>query len=407
MSKYFRDVLQIFEKGVSEVTGFNSVGNFLNNHKISGNYQLIAIGKAADSMSLAVMKSKNINIENGIVITKENHLSSEILEYENLQCIESSHPSPTEKSINAGERLINFIESTKIDDQFLILISGGGSSLVECLSDGVTLDELKQYTEHLLSKGYNISEINNFRKKISKIKGGKLSIFLNKRKTLALYISDVPEDKLSVIASGPLVKDDNIISDDAYDDFIKEKLLKIKTSMCPPDDFFKKIENHIVAKIENAKRSCEKESISLGYKTFFHEKFIEGDVKDLSNYFSEFLHSCDKGLHIWGGESSVMLPNNPGRGGRNQQLALLMAKKIRGKDIIFLSAGTDGTDGPTNDAGGIVDGETEDKGFLLGLDIDTFLNNADAGSYLNSTDSLVTTGPTGTNVMDLIIALKN
>ena len=92
---------------------------------------------------------------------------------------------------------------------------------------------------------------------------------------------------------------------------------------------------------------------------------------------------------------------------RNQQLALLMAKKIRGKDIIFLSAGTDGTDGPTNDAGGIVDGETEDKGFLLGLDIDTFLNNADAGSYLNSTDSLVTTGPTGTNVMDLIIALKN
>ena len=275
------------------------------------------------------------------------------------------------------------------------------------MSDGVTLDELKQYTEHLLSKGYNISEINNFRKKISKIKGGKLSIFLNKRKTLALYISDVPEDKLSVIASGPLVKDDNIISNDAYDDYIKEKLLKIKTSMCPPDEFFKKIENHIVAKIENAKRSCEKESISLGYKTFFHEKFIEGDVKDLSNYFSEFLDSCDKGLHIWGGESSVMLPNNPGRGGRNQQLALLMAKKIRGKDIIFLSAGTDGTDGPTNDAGGIVDGETEDKGFLLGLDIDTFLNNADAGSYLNSTDSLVTTGPTGTNVMDLIIALKN
>jgi len=129
-------------------------------------------------------------------------------------------------------------------------------------------------------------------------------------------------------------------------------------------------------------------------------------VNDLADYFSEFLDNCEKGLHIWGGESSVQLPENPGRGGRNQQLALLMADKIKNKDIIFLSAGTDGTDGPTNDAGGLVDGDTIIIGTSNNLDHKTYIKNADSGNYLEKSDSLVTTGPTGTNVMDLILAIK-
>ena len=129
-------------------------------------------------------------------------------------------------------------------------------------------------------------------------------------------------------------------------------------------------------------------------------------MNDLADYFSEFLDNCEKGLHIWGGESSVQLPENPGRGGRNQQLALLMADKIRNEDIIFLSAGTDGTDGPTNDAGGLVDGNTISIGTSNNLDYKTYVKNADSGNYLEKSDSLVTTGPTGTNVMDLILAIK-
>ena len=129
-------------------------------------------------------------------------------------------------------------------------------------------------------------------------------------------------------------------------------------------------------------------------------------MNDLADYFSEFLDNCEKGLHIWGGESSVQLPENPGRGGRNQQLALLMADKIKNKDIVFLSAGTDGTDGPTNDAGGLVDGDTIIIGTSNNLDHKTYIKNADSGNYLEKSDSLVTTGPTGTNVMDLILAIK-
>ena len=130
------------------------------------------------------------------------------------------------------------------------------------------------------------------------------------------------------------------------------------------------------------------------------------DVNDLADYFSEFLDNCEKCLNIWCGESSVQLPENPGRGGRNQQLALLMADKIKNKDIIFLSAGTDGTDGPTNDAGGLVDGDTIIIGTSNNLDHKTYIKNADSGNYLEKSDSLVTTGPTGTNVMDLILAIK-
>ena len=126
----------------------------------------------------------------------------------------------------------------------------------------------------------------------------------------------------------------------------------------------------------------------------------------MANYFSDYLDNCEKGLHIWGGESSVNLPEKAGRGGRNQQLALLMAEKIRNKDIVFLSAGTDGTDGPTNDAGGIVDGNTINNGGLSNLDHKKYLENADSGNYHEKMKSLVTTGPTGTNVMDLILAIK-
>ena len=261
-------------------------------------------------------------------------------------------------------------------------------------------------TDALLSRGYNINDINAIRKHFSQIKGGKLASFLKNRKTTVLTISDVPNDDPKIIASGPLSYDDVKINLDNYEDDITSKIKSVKPKKCPDINQFSNIDTHIIAKLDDAKSACKSHGEKLNYVTFLNEDFIEGDVNSLANYFSDYLDNCEKGLHIWGGESSVNLPEKAGRGGRNQQLALLMAEKIRNKDIVFLSAGTDGTDGPTNDAGGIVDGNTINNGGLSNLDHKKYLENADSGNYHEKMKSLVTTGPTGTNVMDLILAIK-
>lgn len=400
------NIKEIFLAGVDRVLGYNAVIKYLEGNPISGNLNLVSIGKAGSSMALAVLDHPDVQINSGLVITKRDHLEEGLKKYSNVKCLESDHPTPSLTSLECGNELINFINSKTEKDEFLFLISGGGSSLVELMVDSFNLDELMILTEALLSRGYNINDINAIRKHFSQIKGGKLASFINNRKTTVLVISDVPFDDPKIIASGPLSYDDLKINLDSYEDDIVDKLKSVKPICCPDVNKFSNIDTHVIAKLDDAKLACKVHGKKLNYDTYLHENFIEGDVNDLADYFSEFLDNCEKGLHIWGGESSVQLPENPGRGGRNQQLALLMADKIRNKDIIFLSAGTDGTDGPTNDAGGLVDGNTINIGTSNNLDHKTYIENADSGNYLEKSDSLVTTGPTGTNVMDLILAIK-
>ena len=400
------NIKEIFLAGVDRVLGYNAVIKYLEGNSISGNLNLVSIGKAGSSMALAALDHPSVKINSGLVITKRDHLEEGLKKYSNVKCLESDHPTPSLTSLECGNELINFINSKTEKDEFLFLISGGGSSLVELMVDGFGLDELMILTEALLSRGYNINDINAIRKHFSQIKGGKLASFIKNRKTTVLAISDVPFDDPKIIASGPLSYDDLKINLDSYEDDIVDKLKSVKPISCPDVNKFSNIDTHVIAKLDDAKLACKVHGKKLNYDTYLHENFIEGDVNDLADYFSEFLDNCEKGLHIWGGESSVQLPENPGRGGRNQQLALLMADKIRNEDIIFLSAGTDGTDGPTNDAGGLVDGNTISIGTSNNLDYKTYVKNADSGNYLEKSDSLVTTGPTGTNVMDLILAIK-
>ena len=400
------NIKEIFLAGVDRVLGYNAVIKYLEGNPISGNLNLVSIGKAGSSMALAALDHPDVKINSGLVITKRDHLEEGLKKYSNVKCLESDHPTPSLTSLECGNELINFINSKTEKDEFLFLISGGGSSLVELMVDGFSLDELMILTDALLSRGYNINDINAIRKHFSQIKGGKLASFIKNRKTTVLAISDVPFDDPKIIASGPLSYDDLKINLDSYEDDIVDKLKSVKPISCPDANKFSNIDTHVIAKLDDAKLACKVHGKKLNYDTYFHENFIEGDVNDLADYFSEFLDNCEKGLHIWGGESSVQLPENPGRGGRNQQLALLMADKIKNKDIIFLSAGTDGTDGPTNDAGGLVDGNTISIGAINNLDHKTYIENADSGNYLEKSDSLVTTGPTGTNVMDLILAIK-
>ena len=401
-----KNIEEIFLAGVDRVLGYNAVKKYLDENKIKGNFNLVSIGKAGSSMALAALKHNDIKIKSGLVITKRDHLESDLKNYRHVKCLESDHPTPSLTSLECGTELVNFMSSKKDDESFLFLISGGGSSLVELMVDGFSLDELMDLTNALLSRGYNINDINAIRKHFSQIKGGKLASFLKSGKATVLTISDVPFDDPKIIASGPLSYDDIKINLNSYENDIIDKLNSVNPISCPDISTFTNIDTYIVAKLDDAKLACKAYGEKLNYETYLHEKFVEGDVNELAEYFFSYLSNCKKGLHIWGGESSVKLPKSPGRGGRNQQLALLMAEKIKNKDIVFLSAGTDGTDGPTDDAGGLVDGNTISLGINNNLDLKAYIENADSGNYLEKTESLVTTGPTGTNVMDLILAIK-
>lgn len=400
------NIKKIFLAGIDRVLGYNAVQEYLDNNPISGDLNLVSIGKAGSSMALSALEHPSIKIKSGLIITKRNHLEKGLEKFNNIICFESDHPTPSDASLKCGEALINYIDSKGDKEDFLFLISGGGSSLVEYMVDGFSLNDLKELTDALLSRGYNINDINAVRKHFSQIKGGKLASFLKNRKATVLTISDVPFDDPKIIASGPLSYDDLKINLESYDQDIIDKLNSVKPISCPDIEEFSNINTYIIAKLDDAKLACKLHGEKLNYKTHIHEDFIDGDVNKLADFFSNYLDNCEKGLHIWGGESSVQLPQKPGRGGRNQQLALLVAEKIKNKDVIFLSAGTDGTDGPTNDAGGIVDGETIKIGYEKNLDYRQYLDNADAGNFLEKSESLVTTGPTGTNVMDLILAIK-
>lgn len=182
------NIKEIFLAGVDRVLGYNAVKNYLDNKKISGDLNLVSIGKAGSSMAVAALEHSSIKIKAGIVITKRDHLDEDLKKYDNITCLESDHPTPTLTSLECGTKLINFINSKDDQDEFLFLISGGGSSLVELLVDGFTLNDLTILTNALLSRGYNINDINAVRKHFSKIKGGKLASFIKNRIHWAIVI---------------------------------------------------------------------------------------------------------------------------------------------------------------------------------------------------------------------------
>ncbi len=400
-------VLEIFQAGVARVKGDNAVVGFLKNHALSGNYHLIAVGKAASSMSLGALSVLSDRIVSGLVISKHDHIEKELHAYPQIKTMESDHPVPGASSLMAGEALVEFVQAAPEDAKFLVLFSGGASSLMEVLAEGMTLEKLATLNKVLLSIGYDITQMNQIRRSISHIKGGRLANFINGRETIALLISDVPGDDPAVIGSGPLTLVDEDISRVELPEAIKSILDGVKLTPAAKIDKFSNISTHVIATLDDAKNAAADHARSLGFDVKTHCEFMQGDAERKAVELCAFLQSAQAGVHIWGGETSLVLPEQPGRGGRNQHLAGVAARELAGNDkIVFLAAGTDGTDGPTRDAGGIVDGQTMQRGQLLKHDINDYLVRADIGNYLANTGDLVTTGPTGTNVMDLVVALK-
>ena len=401
-------VLEIFNAGVNRVKGFNAVANYLKDNALPGQYHLAAIGKAASSMSLGALSVMHEQIVDGLVITKHHHTEPELRAYKNITTMESDHPVPGDASIAAGKALLDYIEQTPSDAKFLILLSGGASSLMEVLTEGMNLERLAELSKILLAIGFDITQMNQVRRSISRIKGGRLANAINGRETIGLLISDVPGDDPAVIGSGPLTPVVEDISQIDLPDEITAILKDVSLSPVPDQSLFDNITTHVIATLDDAKNAAAKCAQALGFNVVVHPEFVEGAAEERTAEICNRLSSEAAGIHIWGGETTLILPPNPGRGGRNQQIAVAAARHIEGNNnIVFLAAGTDGTDGPTPDAGGIVDGNTVARGIAAGEDIDHSLATAGVGPYLEKTGDLVTTGPTGTNVMDLVVALKS
>ena len=403
------DLIQIFNHGIDRVRGRQAVVADLQNHPLSAeNLYLIAIGKAASDMTLGALDVLGTRIKDGLVITKHRHAAAELHENNLIEVIESDHPVPTETSLQAGQRLLTYLqERANPDAHFLFLLSGGASSLVEVLPAGMGLDDLKNITRLLLAKGLDIGRMNLVRQAVSCIKGGRLAAKLNGAKVLNLMISDVPGDDPSIIGSGLLNPSATKIDLQNYPQEIRTYLNDIELVVVPEADAFKFIDTRIVARLDDAKVACVNKATALGYDARAITDFVDGDVNEVAERLCNTLFNSEHRLLVWGGEPSMNLPPSPGRGGRNQHLALLIAEKISNKDgVYFMVAGTDGSDGPTTDAGALVDGSTKARGLSMGLDIAHSLATADSGSFLEQTNDLISTGPTGTNVMDLMIGLK-
>lgn len=356
----------------------------------SGRVWAVAAGKAAARMALGARDALGAALERVLLITKEGHVDPEARSLPAAEILETAHPVPDRRSLEAGARLLRFVQEMPPGAQPLFLISGGASSLVDVLVPGASLEELQGLNVHGLASGLSIEELNARRRRLSLIKGGRLAALVAGRGALALFISDVPGDDPAVIGSGllgPAVPGDLAPG--------------TASRAARPDD----IERIVVASIGEALSAVRDRA--AGLRAVVSPERFRGNVGPLAVRFAHELALGPSEVRAWGGESVLELPVRPGRGGRNQHFALEAARLIAGyEDLFLLAAGTDGTDGPTEDAGGLVDGGTCARIACAGLDVDDCLRRADSGAALAAAGDLVRTGPTGTNVGDLVIGLK-
>ncbi len=391
------DLLDIFDSALVSVKGKAVVEKEIENSKYPDEFHVIAIGKAADSMLQGISED---SIKTALVISKHGHISEKTQHHPRITSIESDHPVPRENSLKSGELLLDYLEHLPTDESCVFLISGGASALVEVLEDGWDLAQLQALTDYLLANAYPINEINAIRRRLSKIKGGGLWQFIESQSVYALLISDVPDDDPAVIGSGLLFP----VADSELPALPEEWKSKFKpySIKVQGDNFHWKI----IASLAIAKQAAADKAKELGYRTKIIAEFLDGEAATVA---ATCIHAIDKEpdtLLVWGGETTVNLPVNAGRGGRNQHLALAAAIQMQGMEKSYLlAAGTDGTDGLTDATGALVDNQTIKKGLQKHLNAVEILQHADSNTFLDALNATIVTGATGTNVMDLVIAI--
>jgi hydroxypyruvate reductase len=368
-------LLGIFGSALDAVNGRRRVRAALAAGADDGPVVALAVGKAAAAMMLGAQDALGTRISRGLVVAPDDGSTQAFAGQPAIRCLAGSHPLPDERSLAAGLAMLEFAAATPPGSQVLLLVSGGASALAEAPAANVALAALRELTARALAEGTEIEALNARRRELSRIKGGRLVEQFRGCQVRGLLISDVPRDDAAVAASGLLASPRCSVT--------------------------------VVARLADALEAAQRTARARGLDAAIAPQRLAGGAEEAARRLCHELAVIPQPLLIAGGETVVRLPARPGRGGRCQQLALAAACLIAGHpEYLLLAAGTDGRDGSSDDAGAIVDGETLSRIEDAGFDARRGLAAADSGTLLEAAGDLLYTGATGTNVGDIVLALR-
>jgi glycerate 2-kinase len=384
----------------------------------------VGFGKASPSMAGALAESLGELVDAGLVVTKYGHILASVPG--RIRLFEAGHPVPDDNGRRATEELLGLVHSADERTLIVTLISGGGSALLVAPQDGISLADKQRTTSLLLHAGADIGELNTVRKHLSRIKGGRLAEAAFPATIVSLILSDVIGDRLDVIASGPTAADPSTFGDalgileryrlstevppSVVDLLRRGERGELPETPKPGSRFLERVENIIVGSNRQALAAAARSARRLGLTVEILSAELTGEAREVGRQLAQkALTSAERksshsGLCLLAGGETTVTVRGKGKGGRNMEMALAFAIEISGHPgITFLSAGTDGTDGPTDAAGAIVDGGTVGRAKEMGLDPREYLDNNDSYTFFQRCGGLLITGATGTNVMDLQI----
>lgn len=405
--KLRQNAMTVVRESIRRVMPEAAVRRALEGREFPGRVVVIAVGKAAWTMADAAVRSLARPVYRGVVITKYGHSRGEI---PGCRCYEAGHPVPDENSFAATRQALAAVRDLEKEDTVLFLLSGGGSALFE--DPLVSPEDLQDVTSKLLACGADIVEMNTIRKRLSAVKGGRFAQLCAPGRVYSVILSDIVGDPVDSIASGPAYPDSSTCAQaravvEKYGLRFSKAVMGRLNEETPKE--LSNVETVITGSVRELCAAAADTCRALGYEARILTADLNGEARDAGVWLGDLAeeHTADgkKLAFIAGGETVVHLTGK-GMGGRNQEIALSAAERIAGLDnVCIFSVGSDGTDGPTDAAGGIVDGGTKERLEALGISIPEVLSDNDAYHALAAVDGLIITGPTGTNVNDVSVAL--
>lgn len=401
------DARTIIQEAIRAVQPDTAVRKALSDRKFEGRVVLVAAGKAAWQMALSAYECLGRRIDSGVVITKYGHNMGPISHF---RCYEAGHPVPDENSFRGTQAALDLVSDLTEQDTVLFLLSGGGSALFE--QPLIPAEELQDLTGQLLACGADIVEINTVRKRLSAVKGGRFARACAPAKVFSVVLSDILGDPLDMIGSGPAYPDSSTCADakavvDKYGLRLSDVAQACLDQETPKN--LSNVETQITGSVRELCLAAAQSCKNLGYQPMILTADLRCEAREAGSFLASVARThrdtSTPLAFIAGGETVVHLTGT-GKGGRNQELALAAAEGLRDlENALLFSIGSDGTDGPTDAAGGIVDGETATRLEACGLRIYDVLAQNDAYHALEQAHGLVKTGPTGTNVNDVAVLL--